>query len=113
MPQPLVPILPTAPEVSIITSARQFPTKDLSDGWADGVASRDDFCIGINGWPRCPEQADYDTGKTVEDTFDIAEFSPWTMYLGVECNGGLVNPTELFNSARESLKAKRAYAIAR
>lgn len=113
MPQPLPPILPSAPEVSIETSARRFPDRDLADAFNAGVSFRDDMCLPIAGWPRCPDENTYNRGKIDPENGDTPVFLPWTIYAPVKCDGGLVNPDELFESGRQSLAAKRPYAIAR
>lgn len=109
MPQPLAPILPTSPEVSIVTSARPFPVSDLADAFSGGLSFRDDFCLPVEGWPRCP---DGELEKVDPSEPDFPEFKPWTIYVPVVCSGK-VNAEELFNSARKSLDAKRPYAVAK
>ena len=114
MPQPMAPILPTAPEVSLITSAHRLPAPDLADAFATGLTFRDDFCLPVGGWPRCPDEDQLTEGKIEPAEQDCPEFQPWTVYVPVVIeSGGPTSVAELFTSARKALPAKFAYAVAR
>jgi hypothetical protein len=114
MPQPLAPILPSAPEVSIVTSTRRIPDMN-SDGWDYGISHREDFCRSVGSWERCVEDvADVFPSRTPEalgdDDFPV--FLPWTIYASFTCTS-LANWPEARKSAVETLKAKTAYSVAR
>jgi len=113
MPKVLAPILPSAPQVSIVTSAQPLADGALADAFASGLSSRDsDFCLPVGGWPFCGPDSEDDT-KVVPDGHTFAEFHPWTIYVPFSCDGGKVLYDEAHRSATEGLKVKTPYAVAR
>lgn len=112
MPQILSPILPTAPEVSIVTSARRIPANELSDAFAGGISFTDSFCLGVYGWPRCPDEPTLDAGKEAPDAPECPEFLPWTIYVPVVLERNSPDAiAETFNAARKALPAKLPSAV--
>lgn len=112
MPQPLAPILPTAPEVSIVTSARRIPGLN-SDAWIYGISHREDFCRDVVDWERCVEEGEggypeQDVQPLGDD--DHPEFLPWTIQSWFTCTS-LANFPEARKSAIETLKAKTPFAV--
>lgn len=114
MPQPLAPILPSAPEVSIVTSSRRIPGMN-SDGWAYGISHREDFCRTVGNWERCVEEVDDAYPERTPEALgddDLPEFQPWTIFASFECVS-LANYGEARKSAVETLKAKTPANVAR
>ena len=115
MPQPLAPILPSAPEVSIVTSSRRIPGIN-SDGWAYGISHREDFCRTVGSWQRCVEEVEEEgfpqmTPEALGDD-DFPVFMPWAIVASFTCTS-LAYYAEARKSAVETLKAKTPYAVAR
>jgi hypothetical protein len=114
MPQPLAPILPSAPEVSIVTSSRRIPGMN-SDGWAYGISHREDFCRSVGSWQRCVEESEGGYPERTPEALgddDLPVFKPWSIYASFECTS-LANYTEARRSAVETLKAKTPASVAR
>ncbi len=114
MPQPLAPILPSAPEVSIVTSTRRI-TDMNSDGWAYGISHREDFCRTVGSWARCVEAVDdVYPERTPEALGDegFPVFQPWSIYASFTCTS-LADWPEARRTAVETLKAKTPYSVAR
>lgn len=114
MPQPLAPILPSAPEVSIVTSSRRIPGMN-SDGWAYGISARDDFCLPVGNWSRCVDPVNgvfpqREPAALGDDPFGV--FKPWSIYASFQCVS-LANYDEARRSAIATLKAKTPSAVAR
>lgn len=112
MPQPLAPILPTAPEVSVVTSARRIPNLN-EDAWFYGINHREDFCRDVRPWGRCVAQVDDEYPELTIDPLgedDFAEFKPWTLYSSFTCTS-LANYEGARKTAVETLKAKTPYAV--
>jgi hypothetical protein len=112
MPQPLAPILPTAPEVSIVTSARRIPGLN-DDAWVYGISHREDFCREVRPWGRCVEEGEGGYPEVTVDPLgddDFPEFRPWTIYSSFTCTS-LAKYAEARKSAVETLKAKTPYAV--
>ena len=114
MPQPLAPILPSAPEVSIVTSSRRIPDMN-SDGWAYGISHREDFCRTVGSWQRCVEEAEGSYPERTPEALgddDFPVFQPWSIYSSFTCTS-LADWAEARKSAVETLKAKTPYRVAR
>ncbi len=113
MPQPLAPILPTAPEVSIVTSSRRIPGLN-SDAWLYGISHREDFCRETKPWARCVAAGEGDVYPEQEveplGDDDLPEFLPWTIQSTFTCTS-LANYAEARKTAVETLKAKTPYAV--
>ena len=104
MPQPLAPILPSAPEVSIVTSSRRIPGIN-SDGWAYGISHREDFCRTVGSWQRCVEEVEEEgfpqmTPEALGDD-DFPVFMPWAIVASFTCTS-LAYYAEARKSAVES-----------
>jgi hypothetical protein len=114
MPQPLAPILPSAPEVSIVTSSRGIPDMN-SDGWAYGISHREDFCRTVGSWARCVEEAEGSYPERTPEALgddDFPVFQPWSIYASFTCTS-LADWPEARRTAVETLKAKTPYSVAR
>jgi hypothetical protein len=114
MPQPLAPILPSAPEVSIVTSSRRIPDMN-SDGWAYGISHREDFCRSVGSWERCVEEIEGSyPERTPEALGDegFPVFQPWSIYSSFTCTS-LADWPEARKTAVETLKAKTPASVAR
>jgi len=114
MPQPLAPILPSAPEVSIVTSSRRIPDMN-SDGWAYGISHREDFCRTVGSWQRCVEEAEGEYPERTPEALgddDFPVFKPWSIFSSFHCTS-LANYAEARKSAVETLKAKTPFNVAR
>lgn len=114
MTQPLAPILPSAPEVSLITAARQMDGLN-NDAWVRGVSfSGDLFCMETGGWERCVDEADAIDGTYTDGSGAPVTFKPWTVYAAWECTSAAPEAyREAIRAARAALTAKLPWAVAR
>lgn len=114
MTQPLPPILPTAPEVSLMTAARTMEGLN-ADAWVRGVSfSGDLFCMQVTDWQRCVDSGD-DLERTPTDgSGEPTEFKPWPFYAAWECTSTAEAAVrEAFKAARAALEAKTPFVVAR
>jgi hypothetical protein len=114
MTQPLAPILPSAPEVSLVTSARQMDGLN-EDAWVRGVSfSGDLFCMDVGGWERCVDEADTIDGSYTDGSGAPSTFKPWTVYAAWECTSAAPEAyRDAIRAARATLDAKLPHAVAR
>lgn len=114
MTQPLAPILPSAPEVSLVTSARQMAGLN-ADAWTRGVSfSGDLFCMDVGGWDHCIDQADAVDADYTDGSGEPVAFKPWDVYAAWECTSAAPEAyREAIKAARTALEAKLPYAVAR
>lgn len=114
MTQPLAPILPSAPQVSLLTAAATMEGLN-DDGWVRGVKFNGDlFCMPVGGWERCVDSGDDIERDFTDGSGTPSEFRPWEFYASWECTAAAGEAyRNALKAARVSLEAKTPFALAR
>jgi hypothetical protein len=107
-PAPAPPILPVAPEISLLTSADPLPAEVASyDRWRSGLAARELHTMTGGLWEvDCVVETD----KSGIQEESISEFVPVAVYTHHGCNGR-VDADEYRSEATAVLEAKLAFAL--